>query len=226
MRHAAPLSIGLNCALGAKEMRAHIAELGRVADTLVCAYPNAGLPNEFGRYDETPGIHGGADRRVRRRPAWSISSAAAAAPRRSISARIAEAVAGKAPRPIPEIARAAAALRPRAFTLTPEIPFVNVGERTNVTGSARFRKLDHQRRLSGRARCRARSGRERRADHRRQHGRRPARFREGDGDLPQSRRRRAGHRARAGDGRFLEILRHRGRAEMRPGQAGGELDLA
>ena len=52
--HAAPLSIGLNCALGARQMRAHIAELGRVADTLVCAYPNAGLPNEFGHYDESP----------------------------------------------------------------------------------------------------------------------------------------------------------------------------
>src|SRR5438128_10903018 len=54
VRHAAPLSIGLNCALGAKEMRAHIAEISRVADTLVCAYPNAGLPNEFGGYDESP----------------------------------------------------------------------------------------------------------------------------------------------------------------------------
>src|SRR4051794_36472953 len=54
VRHAKPVSIGLNCALGAKEMRAHIAELSRIADTLVCAYPNAGLPNEFGRYDESP----------------------------------------------------------------------------------------------------------------------------------------------------------------------------
>jgi len=54
VRHAQPLSIGLNCALGAKEMRAHIAELSRVADTLICAYPNAGLPNEFGEYDESP----------------------------------------------------------------------------------------------------------------------------------------------------------------------------
>jgi 5-methyltetrahydrofolate--homocysteine methyltransferase len=54
VRHARPLSIGLNCALGAKEMRAHIAEIARVADTLVCAYPNAGLPNEFGEYDESP----------------------------------------------------------------------------------------------------------------------------------------------------------------------------
>src|SRR6266508_6369047 len=54
VRHAAPLAVGLNCALGAKEMRAHIAEISRVADTLVCAYPNAGLPNEFGGYDESP----------------------------------------------------------------------------------------------------------------------------------------------------------------------------
>ena len=54
VRHARPLSVGLNCALGAKEMRAHIDELSRVADTLICAYPNAGLPNEFGEYDESP----------------------------------------------------------------------------------------------------------------------------------------------------------------------------
>jgi 5-methyltetrahydrofolate--homocysteine methyltransferase len=54
VRHARPLTIGLNCALGAKEMRAHIAEISRIADALVCAYPNAGLPNEFGEYDESP----------------------------------------------------------------------------------------------------------------------------------------------------------------------------
>ena len=54
LRHAKPLTIGLNCALGAREMRAHLAELSHIADTLVCAYPNAGLPNEFGLYDESP----------------------------------------------------------------------------------------------------------------------------------------------------------------------------
>ena len=54
LRHANPLTIGLNCALGAREMRAHLAELSRIAETLVCAYPNAGLPNEFGLYDESP----------------------------------------------------------------------------------------------------------------------------------------------------------------------------
>src|SRR5665213_1848949 len=54
VRHSHPFAVGLNCALGAKEMRAHIAEIARIADTLVCAYPNAGLPNEFGEYDESP----------------------------------------------------------------------------------------------------------------------------------------------------------------------------
>ena len=54
LRHARPFSVGLNCALGAREMRAHIAEIARIADTLICAYPNAGLPNEFGEYDESP----------------------------------------------------------------------------------------------------------------------------------------------------------------------------
>ena len=54
VRHASPFTIGLNCALGANAMRAHLAELSGVADTFVCAYPNAGLPNEFGQYDESP----------------------------------------------------------------------------------------------------------------------------------------------------------------------------
>src|SRR5436305_5896674 len=54
VRHARPITIGFNCALGAEDLRAHIADIGRVADTLVCAYPNAGLPNEFGGYDESP----------------------------------------------------------------------------------------------------------------------------------------------------------------------------
>src|SRR6201992_2119161 len=54
VQHAKPVTIGFNCALGAEDLRAHIADIGRVADTLVCAYPNAGLPNEFGQYDETP----------------------------------------------------------------------------------------------------------------------------------------------------------------------------
>ena len=66
VRHAKPVTIGFNCALGAEDLRAHIADIGRVADTLVCAYPNAGLPNEFGQYDESPEYMARPDRRIRR----------------------------------------------------------------------------------------------------------------------------------------------------------------
>ena len=85
LRHASPLTIGLNCALGAKEMRGHISELSRIADTLVCAYPNAGLPNEFGLYDESPEAMGRLVGEFAT-AASSTWSAAAAAPPRTISA--------------------------------------------------------------------------------------------------------------------------------------------
>ena len=138
--HAAPLSLGLNCALGAKEMRAHIAELARVADTLICAYPNAGLPNEFGGYDEGPDVMAELIGEFATAGLVNIVGGCCGTTPEHIRA-IARAVAGKAPRVIPEIAPLLRLSGLEAFTLTPEIPFVNVGERTNVTGSARFRKL-------------------------------------------------------------------------------------
>jgi 5-methyltetrahydrofolate--homocysteine methyltransferase len=138
--HAAPLSVGLNCALGAREMRAHIAELGRVADTLICAYPNAGLPNEFGYYDESPEAMATLIGEFAASGLVNIAGGCCGTTPDHIRA-IAAAVAGKKPRPIPEIAPRLRLSGLEAFTLTPEIPFVNVGERTNVTGSARFRKL-------------------------------------------------------------------------------------
>ncbi|MGB6653836.1 MAG: methionine synthase [Xanthobacteraceae bacterium] len=138
--HAAPLSLGLNCALGAKEMRAHIAELARVADTLICAYPNAGLPNEFGGYDEGPDVMAELIGEFAAAGLVNIVGGCCGTTPEHIRA-IARAVAGKAPRVIPEIAPRLRLSGLEAFTLTPEIPFVNVGERTNVTGSARFRKL-------------------------------------------------------------------------------------
>ena len=138
--HAAPLSIGLNCALGAKEMRAHIAELSRVADTLICAYPNAGLPNEFGHYDEGPEAMAALIGEFAAAGLVNIVGGCCGTTPEHIRA-IARAVAGKTPRAIPEIAPRLRLSGLEAFTLTPEIPFVNVGERTNVTGSARFRKL-------------------------------------------------------------------------------------
>jgi 5-methyltetrahydrofolate--homocysteine methyltransferase len=140
VRHAAPLSIGLNCALGAKEMRAHIAELSRIADTLVCAYPNAGLPNEFGRYDESPEYMAGLIGEFAEAGLVNVVGGCCGTTPAHIHA-IAEAVKGKAPRQLPEIERRLRLSGLEAFTLTDAIPFVNVGERTNVTGSARFRKL-------------------------------------------------------------------------------------
>jgi len=140
VRHAAPVSIGLNCALGAQEMRAHVAEIARIADTLVCAYPNAGLPNEFGLYDESPEFMAELLGEFASAGLVNIVGGCCGTTPDHIAA-IAQAVAGKAPRAIPSPPRHLRLSGLEAFTLTPEIPFVNVGERTNVTGSAKFRKL-------------------------------------------------------------------------------------
>jgi 5-methyltetrahydrofolate--homocysteine methyltransferase len=140
VRHAAPVTIGLNCALGAKEMRAHIAEIGRIADTFVCAYPNAGLPNEFGYYDESPTYMAELLGEFAESGLVNVVGGCCGTTPEHIAA-IAKAVAGKPPRQIPEVPRQLRLAGLEAFALTPEIPFVNVGERTNVTGSAKFRKL-------------------------------------------------------------------------------------
>lgn len=140
VRHASPFTIGLNCALGANAMRGHLAEISSVADTYVCAYPNAGLPNEFGQYDESPEmmaaqIAGFADEGL-----VNIVGGCCGSTPEHIRA-IAKAVAGKSPRAIPEHVPQMRLSGLEPFVLTKEIPFVNVGERTNVTGSAKFRKL-------------------------------------------------------------------------------------
>ncbi|MGO4666242.1 methionine synthase [Bosea sp. 2RAB26] len=140
IRHAAPLTVGLNCALGAREMRAHIKDLSRVADTLICAYPNAGLPNEFGMYDESPEATAGMLAEFADAGLVNVVGGCCGTTPGHIRA-IAEAVAGKPPRAVPEIKRYLRLAGLEPFTLDETIPFVNVGERTNVTGSARFRKL-------------------------------------------------------------------------------------
>ena len=103
IRHAAPFSVGLNCALGAKEMRAHIAEIARIADTLICAYPNAGLPNEFGLYDESPEFMAELLGEFASAGLVNIVGGCCGTTPAHISA-IAEAVRGKPPRKLPEIA--------------------------------------------------------------------------------------------------------------------------
>ncbi|HMA56813.1 MAG TPA: methionine synthase, partial [Pseudolabrys sp.] len=140
VKPANPVTIGLNCALGAREMRAHIAELGRLADTFVCAYPNAGLPNEFGYYDESPEYMAELLGEFAEAGLVNVVGGCCGTTPEHIAA-IAKAVAGKRPRAIPDLPRHLRLSGLESFTLTPEIPFINVGERTNVTGSAKFRKL-------------------------------------------------------------------------------------
>ncbi|MGZ5875507.1 MAG: methionine synthase, partial [Bradyrhizobium sp.] len=140
VRHARPITIGFNCALGAEDLRAHIADIGRVADTLVCAYPNAGLPNEFGQYDESPEYMARLIGEFASAGLVNIVGGCCGTTPDHIAA-IAAAVAPHKPRAIPHIEPRLRLSGLEPFELTSAIPFVNVGERTNVTGSAKFRKL-------------------------------------------------------------------------------------
>ena len=140
VRHADPISIGLNCALGGAEMRPHMAELARIADTLVCAYPNAGLPNALGGYDEGPDETAGILGEFAESGLVNIVGGCCGTTPEHIAA-IAEAVTSEQPRLIPERSRHLSLSGLEPLELTEEIPFVNIGERTNVFGSAKFRRL-------------------------------------------------------------------------------------
>jgi 5-methyltetrahydrofolate--homocysteine methyltransferase len=140
IRHAEPLMVGLNCALGAKELREYVLALSNVADTLVTCHPNAGLPNEFGGYDDTPEYMAGLVREFATSGLVNVVGGCCGTTPPHIKA-IVDAVSDVAPRAIPEKPKHLRLSGLEPFTLTPEIPFVNVGERTNVTGSAKFRKL-------------------------------------------------------------------------------------
>ncbi len=140
IRHANLLSVGLNCALGAKEMRPHIQELSEKADVFISAYPNAGLPNEFGQYDETP--HETAhqvDDFIKAGLVNIVGGCCGTTPDH-ISC-IAEKAAKYPPRLIPQVEPYMRLSGLEAVTITPESIFVNVGERTNITGSPKFSKL-------------------------------------------------------------------------------------
>lgn len=140
VRHANPFTIGLNCALGANAMRPHLQELSDVADTFICAYPNAGLPNEFGQYDETPEMMAAQVAEFAREGLVNVVGGCCGSTPEHIRA-IADAVKGFEPRKVPEHRSFMSLSGLEPFVLTKDIPFVNVGERTNVTGSAKFRKL-------------------------------------------------------------------------------------
>ncbi|WP_263263360.1 methionine synthase [Pseudomonas sp. RIT-PI-S] len=140
VRHAQPISVGLNCALGAKELRPYLEELSNKAGTHVSAHPNAGLPNAFGEYDETPEQMAATVEDFARSGFLNIVGGCCGTTPAHIAA-IASAVARHAPRPIPDIPRACRLSGLEPFTIDRQSLFVNVGERTNITGSARFARL-------------------------------------------------------------------------------------
>ncbi|HQU14608.1 MAG: methionine synthase [Chromatiales bacterium 21-64-14] len=140
VRHARPLSIGLNCALGARELRQYVEELSGVADTYVSAHPNAGLPNEFGEYDDTP------EAMAREIGEWAASGflnivGGCCGTTPTHIRAIADAVAAHPPRRIPALPRKCRLSGLEPLNIGADSLFVNVGERTNITGSARFKKL-------------------------------------------------------------------------------------
>ncbi len=140
IEHAHPLVVGVNCSLGAAEMRPHVAELSRFADTYVASHPNAGLPNPFGGYDETPEQTAGLLEEFATAGMVNIVGGCCGTTPAHI-ARIAAAVKDLPPRPVADPGRATRFSGLEPFAIGPDTGFVMIGERTNVTGSARFRKL-------------------------------------------------------------------------------------
>jgi len=140
VRHAKPLSIGFNCALGPKQLRTHVEELSRIADTHVSTYPNAGLPNALGGYDETPQMMAEEIGDWVARGFLNIVGGCCGTTPAHIRA-IADAVAPFPPRSIPAIEPACRLSGLEPLNIDEQSLFVNVGERTNVAGSARFLRL-------------------------------------------------------------------------------------
>ncbi|MCA9509916.1 MAG: methionine synthase, partial [Myxococcales bacterium] len=138
--HARPLSVGVNCSLGATEMRPHVAELAEIATCLVTSYPNAGLPNAFGEYDEAPRRTGELVGEFARSGLVNMVGGCCGTTPEHI-AEIARAVEGIAPRVPPEPDHLTRFSGLETLTIRPDSNFQMIGERTNVTGSARFRKL-------------------------------------------------------------------------------------
>ena len=140
VRHARPTVIGLNCALGARQLRPYIEELSRISDAYVCAYPNAGLPNAFGEYEETACETADLIRDFAASGVVNIVGGCCGTTADHI-AHIAEAVAGLPTRKLPVIEPRCRLSGLEPLNIGPDSLFVNVGERTNVTGSAKFRRL-------------------------------------------------------------------------------------
>ncbi|WNK44190.1 methionine synthase [Pantoea agglomerans] len=140
LRHAEPLSFGLNCALGPDELRQYVAELSRIAEGYVTAHPNAGLPNAFGEYDLDAEVMAQQIGEWATAGFLNIIGGCCGTTPQHIAAMVA-AVEGVAPRQLPTIPVACRLSGLEPLNITAESLFVNVGERTNVTGSAKFKRL-------------------------------------------------------------------------------------
>ncbi|HVS17003.1 MAG TPA: methionine synthase, partial [Planctomycetota bacterium] len=141
IRHADPLTVGVNCSLGASDMRPYVAELSRVADAYVSSYPNAGLPNAFGEYDEEPATTGALLREFAETGLVNMLGGCCGTTPEHIAA-IVRAVAGVAPRALPEeVERVTCFSGLEPLSIRADSNFQMIGERTNVTGSAKFRRL-------------------------------------------------------------------------------------
>ncbi|HBW46998.1 TPA: methionine synthase, partial [bacterium] len=138
--HADLFAVGFNCALGAKEMMPHIEEISRLAWTNVICYPNAGLPNAFGEYDETPEVTSGIIGELARAGLVNIVGGCCGTTQEHISA-ISKRVSNCAPRKIPQRKHYLRLSGLEALSIFPGSNFINIGERTNVAGSAKFAKL-------------------------------------------------------------------------------------
>ena len=140
VRHAKPFMIGLNCALGAKDLRQYVAELAKIADTRVSAHPNAGLPNEFGEYDETPAEMAEVVGEFAASGLVNLVGGCCGTRPEHIRA-LKQVIAGVTTRAIPELPVRCRLSGLEPFNIGPDDLFANVGERCNVTGSAVFRRL-------------------------------------------------------------------------------------
>ena len=140
VRHANPIAIGLNCAMGARDLRQYIEELSNIADTYTSIHPNAGLPNEFGGYDETPDYMAGVLEEFAASGFINIVGGCCGTTPEHIR-RIHEQVCSRRTRIVPRISPKCRLSGLESLTVTPAANFINVGERTNVAGSPRFLKL-------------------------------------------------------------------------------------
>ncbi|HZP94240.1 MAG TPA: methionine synthase [Burkholderiales bacterium] len=138
--HARPLSVGLNCALGAKDLRPHIEELSRVADVPTSLHPNAGLPNAFGEYDESPEYTASFLKEFAQAGFLNIAGGCCGTTPAHIRA-IARSLEGVAPRGVPKVEKKLRLSGLEPLNIGDDSLFVNVGERTNVTGSKAFARM-------------------------------------------------------------------------------------